>query len=285
MARVLRCLFVALRRSSPGISFYVIIGLWLLGGSSIGCASDEGGPALDVFAAASVADTVEAIAASYSEATRTRVRVSRGASGVLCQQIENGAACDVFIPANPQFIERLAVHDGTTVSNKREVATNRMVLIVRKGFVFDQDHSSDADESARRRIVAALERAQRVAIANVEHAPAGRYARQVIDALKMRGRLESKLVYADDVRLTSQYVADGAVDCGFVYLSDAKAFEGRIGGYVLVPAGLHESIAYDACVVSRADDAAAFVAFLVSEKAARIWRAYGFGDVSGGTAP
>lgn len=95
----------------------------------------------------------------------------------------------------------------------------------------------------------------------------------------MGRQLESRLAYGDDVRLTTQYVAEGAVDCGFVYLSDALAFEGRIGGYVIVPAGLHESIAYEACAVGRADAAAAFVAYLASEEAAPIWRSHGFSDV------
>ncbi|HPF38890.1 MAG TPA: molybdate ABC transporter substrate-binding protein [Phycisphaerae bacterium] len=231
---------------------------------------------MNVLAAASVADLVEAIGVRYQSERGVTIRISRGASGVLCRQIENGAACDVFLPAHPAYIERLGRSTRVSIGRPCAIAGNRLALITRRGWMEPDTVGPEGTGDPGSRIVRILTQANRVAIANVDHAPAGRYARRVLDAVGPIAGLGEKLVYGDDVRMTAQYVAEGVVDCGFVYQSDAQAFADRIGSVIAIPPGLHSPIVYEACVVGDSDEAAAFIAYLASEAAAPIWREHGF---------
>lgn len=253
-----------------------MFGAWLAAGVGIaigGCRSKDAAASVEVCAAASVADAVEVMGRSYSAATGVSVHVTRGASGILCRQIENGAPCNVFVPAHPRFIDRLARRNSLTVSNRRVVARNRLALIVRKGFSIE---TRGRVESPRDRIASVLKRAKRIVIANADHAPAGRYAQQMLDRLGLRESVSSRVAYGDDVRMTAQYVAQGAADCGIVYTTDAMAFRDQIGGMVIVPADLHEAIVYEACAIGDDPAGPAFVKYLASDKAAAIWRENGF---------
>ncbi|MCA9256415.1 MAG: molybdate ABC transporter substrate-binding protein [Phycisphaerales bacterium] len=231
---------------------------------------------MNVFAAASVADVVEAIGDRYETEQGVTIGVSRGASGVLCRQIENGAACDIFLPAHPAYIERLGRSNRVPMGRPCNIAGNRLALITRQGFLERDAAELDPTGDPGSRIEWMLRQAKRVAIANPDHAPAGRYAREVIDALPPIAGLSDKLVYGADVRMAARYVAEGAIDCGFVYQSDARAFADRIGSVIAVPPDLHAPIVYEACVIGNSEKAAAFVAYLASEAAAPIWREYGF---------
>lgn len=247
----------------------------------IACTPEPEPDAVHVFAAASIADAVEAVGRRYAEVKGVRVIVTRGASGILGRQIESGADCDVFVPAHRRFTDRLAVHDDVRVTHRCDVARNRLALIVRRGFTIEGDRFSPTTaDASREQLADVLGRAQRISIANAEHAPAGRYARQALDALGVSDAVASRLVYGDDVRLAARYVAQGAADCGIVYLSDASAFADQIGEAMIVPAALHEPIVYEACATSNAPRAAAFVEFLGSDTASEIWIAQGLESIS-----
>lgn len=238
------------------------------------CSKASVDPGIDVFAASSVADVVEAIGRRYSEATGVLVHVTRGASGVLCSQIENGARCDVYIPAQATFIQRLGERSKLPIDARRVVARNQLSLIVRTAFA--SATVAEREQPASERLIAILRESNRIAIGNADHAPAGRYALEALDGLGIREEVTSKLVLGDNVRLVAQYVAQSAADCGFVYTTDALAFADRIGGAIAVPADLHEAIEYEACAVGDRSAGRRFVDYLASDAAKATWTAFGF---------
>ncbi len=241
------------------------------------CSPSEPGPTIDVFAAASVADCVEDIGRQFEGSTGRRIRVTRGASGLLRQQIEFGAKCDVFIPADPQYADGLKSASAASSAQGRRVARNRLVLILRKDPPIHPD--VDVHETPDAKIAEVLRTAGRIAIANPEHAPAGQRARQVLDALNIDATSDPRLVFGEDVRLTARYVAEAHAECAIVYQTDGLAFKDQLGGILLIPQSLHDAIEYDAFVMNDHGDASAFVDFVASDRAMDIWRQHGFDPV------
>lgn len=243
------------------------------------CSPAEPGPTMDVFAAASVADCVEDIGRQFEDATGRKIRVTRGASGILRQQIDFGAKCDVFIPADPQYANGLTSAAAASSARGRCVARNRLVLILRQDSPTHHNASVEGPGTPDAKIAEALRRARRIAIANPEHAPAGQRARQVFDALNIDATSDPRIVFGEDVRLTARYVAESHAECAIVYQTDGLAFKNQLGGILPIPPSLHGAIEYEAFIMSDHGDAAAFVDFIASDRAKDIWRQHGFDPV------
>jgi len=237
--------------------------------SGAGCSRDErGATSLRVLAAASLGDVVGELAAGSGE----EEEVSAGASGALRRQIELGTGCDVFISADPLHVDAL-IASGLLLGDTRTVlARNRLVV------VFHEGQSTDA--------VARLMSPQcrRIAIGNPEYVPAGRYARQALEAAGVWEELQGKLVLTDDVRQAAAHVALGTVDAAVVYQSDAVQLEKCVAAEL--PDAAHQPIMYVGAVHRAAADpdrASAFLRRIAADEAAAIWRKHGFIPVVGGS--
>jgi|GEM_PF-293594 len=220
---------------------------------------------LSVFAAASTVDAIERIGQIYSDRSEISVRVAGGPSGVLSQQISSGACCDVFVAAHPRYTERLKNHDnaGTLL----DLVGNELVWVM------------PADRKNEIALTQQIDGAKRISIANPDHAPAGRYARAALQAGEQWPRLQERLVYANDARMAAQYVADGLVDLGVIYRSDATAFRDRIHIIEAVALPKIETIRYQGLAFRCNSDGAAaeaFLRFLASPEVADIWQRAGF---------
>jgi len=91
--------------------------------------------------------------------------------------------------------------------------------------------------------------------------------------------LKDRLIFADDVRMASRYVAQGAIRYGIVYATDAKAFKGKLSIVYKIPAAAHSPIVYEGATGGRGaseDIARSFLEFARSTDAAEIWRKHGF---------
>ncbi len=221
---------------------------------------------LTVFTAASTVDVVEVIGRDFTAQTGIVVRVAGGPSGVLAHQISSGARCDVFVSAHPRYTERLQQeksNSGTLIS----LASNELV------WVTAADRATDTSLENRLGI------AGRIAVANPDHAPAGRYARDALQAVNYWEPLKDRIVYGNDARLTAQYVADGLVDLGVIYRSDATAFGDRIVILEALAMPSDQTIRYQGLAFGcDGNDAIAedFLAYLASSSSAEQWRRAGF---------
>jgi molybdate transport system substrate-binding protein len=120
----------------------------------------------------------------------------------------------------------------------------------------------------------------RVAIANPKHAPYGKRAEEALRAAGLWEKVEPKLVYGENIAHTAQFVQTGNAQVGIIALSLALNPElASKGGYWLIPDGLHEPLEQGYIITQRGADKALaerFAAYMASEPARAIMRAYGF---------
>ena len=124
-----------------------------------------------------------------------------------------------------------------------------------------------------------LKNVQKIAIGEPKSVPAGEYAQQTLEHLKLNDALKGKLIYGLNVRQVLQYVQSGEVDAGLVYLSDAKEAGDKVKIIATADADWHEPIEYWAVVISgspHAEAAKKFLAYLQTEPAQKILEARGF---------
>ena len=224
---------------------------------------------LTVAAAASLTEALRDVAQAF-EATRPGVRVQLqfGASGALLQDIANGKPADVFASADADTLGRGIQRRLLLTEAQREFATNALVLVV----------PTDRSSPVQRLQDLARPEIRRVAMGRMATVPAGRYAKQAIDALRLWPALKQKIVFGDSVRTVLEAVASGDVDAGFVYATDVALAGKRVR--VVETLAVQPPIRYPATVVAGSGETALardFIAFLNQPQARAVFTRYGFG--------
>ena len=223
---------------------------------------------LTVSAAASLTDAFKEIGAKFEAAKPgTTVRFNFAASGVLLQQIAQGAPVDVFASADQETMKRGVDQKLVDPETRRDFAANSLVVIVpAQGGVPVMTLADLAGPQVKR-----------IAVGKTATVPVGRYTRQVLDAAHLWAPLEPKFVQADSVRQVLDYVARGEVEAGFVYRTDAALMAERVK-VVLTPAGTMP-VTYPVAVVSDSRQkplAGEFADYLRSPPAQEVLVRFGF---------
>jgi len=222
-----------------------------------------------VSAAASLKDALEEIKPLYQQSKpNVNINYNFGASGALQQQIEQGAPTDIFISAAKRQVDALE-QKGLLVSGTRSIiAKNRLVLVVPRNTTGITSFFNLRDE-----------RIKRIAIGEPRSVPAGQYAEQVLQKLKLLPQVKPKLVYANNVRQVLASVESGNADAGLVYATDAKISD-KVKAVVAADEKYHSAITYPLAVIksSRNVDAAKdFARYLAtSSQAKAVLSKYGF---------
>ena len=117
----------------------------------------------------------------------------------------------------------------------------------------------------------------RIALADWSHVPAGIYAKTALEKAGIWERIKAKCIPALDVHAALAYVERGDADCGIVYRTDA-AITKNVLTAISLPKEIQPNIQYSAAITQNSDHplSAAFLAFLQSEEAKRIFRESGF---------
>lgn len=233
------------------------------GSSSDGASTTgDGGGDLVVSAASSLTDAFPVYARSLEGA----VRFQFAGSDELAAQIRQGVKPDVLAGASPRFPEQL--HAEGLVGRPVAFATNRLVLAVPQG-------------SEIRSLADLAKPGTTIAIGSAD-VPIGSYTRDVLDRL---GPAQSQAILANvrseepDVKGIVGKLAQGAVDAGFVYVTDVAAAGAHLSAIAL-PARLQPQVVYEAAVVTGAPHPQAarrFVAGLLGGDAQTALRDAGFG--------
>ncbi|MBL8277321.1 MAG: molybdate ABC transporter substrate-binding protein [Pelomonas sp.] len=221
---------------------------------------------LTVSAATSLTDAFKVLAPRF-EASRPGVslRMNFAASGVLLQQIAQGAPVDVFASADQETMNRAAAQKLIATETRRDFAANALVLV------------TPPDSAVKSVADLALPGVRRIAVGKVASVPVGRYTQQALEAAQLWGALQAKLVFADNVRQVLDYVARGEADAGFVYRTDVELARDRLR--VAQTVGGHAPVTYPAAAVADSRQPAlarAFVDFLASEEAQAVLARHGF---------
>jgi len=121
---------------------------------------------------------------------------------------------------------------------------------------------------------------QKIAIANSQHAPYGKRAKEALRAAGVWEKVESKLVYGENIAQTAQYVQSGNAQVGIIALSLALSPElARQGSYALISDKLHQPLEQGFIITGRAADnplAREFARFMASKETRIIMTRYGF---------
>ena len=225
---------------------------------------------LTVAVAANVQYTFEEIAAAFEKETGIAITPVIGSSGKFTAQIENGAPFDVFLSADMDYPQTLET-EGLTHNAPKIYAYGTLVLWM----MTDVDLSKGIQALADPRV-------KKVAIASPKTAP---YGRQAVNALKhynLYPEVQKKLVYAESIAQTNQFIAAQAADVGFtaksVVLAPNMKDQGR---WIEVEKDAYEPIAQGAVILKHAekgnlDNARKFFDFFFSDTAREIFAKYGY---------
>lgn len=224
---------------------------------------------ITVSAAASLTDAFKELGPRF-EASKpgATVRFNFAASGVLLQQISQGAPVDVFVSADQETMTRAADQKLIDTDTRRDFARNSLVLV------------EPAKDGVGLKSLQDLTGAQvkKIAVGKTATVPAGRYTKQVLDAANLWSTLEPKMVQADSVRQVLDYVGRGEADAGFVYRTDAAIMGDKVK-IVLTPSG-GAAVLYPLAVVADSKQKALardFAAFLFTDAAQQTLARFGFG--------
>ena len=223
-----------------------------------------------VFAAASLTNALDRVAAAWTAETGQTATLSYAGSSALARQIQQGAPADIFISASADWMDAVEASGDLRPGTRRDILGNTLVLIA---------HGQDA---APVTIDATLDLAgmlgdQRLAMALVDAVPAGVYGKAALTHLGLWDTLAPRIAQADNVRAALAFVARNEAPLGIVYATDA-AVEDSVTIIGTFPAGSHAPITYPAAITAQSDspEAEAFLAFLSSDTARAIWQDFGF---------
>jgi molybdate transport system substrate-binding protein len=205
-------------------------------------------PDVTVFAAASLKNALDPIAAEYQRETGKRVAIAYAASSALAKQIEQGAPADLFISADLDWMDELQKKNLIRPDTRRSLLGNRIVLVA----PVDRAQSLDLKPGA----LAAVLSQGRLAIANVAAVPAGRYGKAALETLGLWDEVSARLAQAENVRAALTFVSRGEAPLGIVYETDVRA-DPNVTIVARFPETSHPPIVYPAALTVSARQEAA----------------------------
>ena len=235
---------------------------------SLCCGGSDGREAVSVFSASSTIDALGEAAAMFEAERGVEVRCSFASSSVLARQIDEGADPDIFLSANPKWMDFLQEKGLILAGSRRDLLANRLVLAAPAGEAGRIEFTPEfpfADAFAGR-----------LALGDPDHVPAGIYAREALEHYRWYEGVADRLAPAMSVRAALRLIEIGAADLGIVYATDAAASD-RVETVGIFPEESHSPILYPVAFHREPGPAAlAFMEFLTSPKAVEIFARHGF---------
>ena len=258
-----------------GIKAFSIVAL-VLASMATPLSARAAGDRVVVFAAASLKNAMDDVAAAYERVHDADLRVSYAGSSTLARQIEQGAPAAVYVSANEAWMDRLENKGRIAAASRIDLLRNELVLVA----PVSSDVRATLDASADLRSL--LGEGGYLAMANTDAVPAGIYGRQALRHLGLWDGLQGRIAQAEDVRAALALVARGETPLGIVYSSDAVA-QADVRVVDTFASDSHDAIVYPAAITADADTPAArdFLAFLQGEQARTLFRKWGFGVADG----
>lgn len=220
-----------------------------------------------VSAAASLQEGLDQIAHLYEKQHPTIDLVfNYAASGTLQKQIEQGAPVDLFFSAGDKQMNALV--DSGLISDRKTLLRNQLVVVVPANSKTTLTTISQLTDKSFKK----------VAVGQPESVPAGQYAQESLTAKNVWDTLQSKLIFAKDVRQVLSYVETGNVDAGIVYKTDALSSK-KVKIALTVGPHMHKAINYPVGIVKNSKNQEAAVEFynyLQSKEASDLFTNYGF---------
>ena len=244
---------------------------------------------LVVFAAASMTETLTEIAEMYKEvAPNVNITYNFDSSGKLLTQIKEGADCDLFISAAPTQMNAM---DGSLIGDTEEnpdgldriVTGSRIDLLENKVTLAVPEGNPKGIESFDQ--LAELLKGGEVLLAmGNSDVPVGQYTQKILSYYKFDETALANagtITYGTNVKEVTTQVAEGSVDCGIVYCTDA--FSAGLTAVDSATKDMCGQVIYPAAVMKNAkhaDAAKAFLEYLQSDAAMKVFENVGFSSVA-----
>lgn len=244
----------------------------LKGAAAIADAKSADQPPLHIFAAASLAAVLEDIGNLYQSNHQQPLLISYGASSTLARQISYGAPADVFISANPRWMQSLIDDNVIAATQSQELLHNSLLLVAPADSKIPTLEGPPSVEQLQAWLANG-----RLAVGDPQHVPVGMYAERSLRAAGLWQAAQSHLAPTEDARASLALLQRAEVALGIVYNSDLlSAPELKVISQLPLPEG--EQISYPLAIVAEDSDGsrAQFVDFLRSEQAQSLFRQFGF---------
>jgi len=224
---------------------------------------------VNVAAAANLRYVLEEIKTAYvKQHPKAKVNLTFGASGMLVQQIQNGASFDFFMAADNEFPVKLK-DKGLTTGAMSTYAFGKLAI-----------YSTSLDVDKLGLGVLKNPAVKKIAIANPETAPYGERSVELLKSQKLYESLKSKIVLGENISQAAQFAFTGNAEIGFIALSLALApdMAGK-GSYYVIPLNLYKPIE-QACILIKTPvlntEASRFKKFVLSASTKGIWEKFGY---------
>ncbi|NKF21196.1 molybdate ABC transporter substrate-binding protein [Solimonas marina] len=226
-------------------------------------------PAVRIYAAASLTTALTAISSQWQTAGHAQPTTVFASSSTLAKQIEAGAPADIYASADLAWMDDVEKHGVLKPGTREDLLGNALVLIAPKGHA-----PAGIALKAGGNLPQAF--SGKLCTGEPSHVPAGIYAKQALTHLGWWNVLQPRIVGADDVRAALAFVERGECPLGIVYATDA-AISDKVEVVATFPESSHPPIVYPFALLKGASpEAAAFLAYLKTPAAAKIFERYGF---------
>lgn len=241
---------------------------------------------LVVFAAASLTETLTEIAEDYKAvAPNVTLTFNFDSSGTLKTQIQEGAACDVFLSAGQKQMDQLdaaadpAVNteglDFVAEGSRLDLLENKVTLCVPEGNPAGITSFDDlADKLAAGTVLMAMGNSD---------VPVGQYTQKILSYYGLDEAALADagvLTYGTNVKEVTTQITEASVDCGIVYGTDA--FSAGLSAVDTATAEMCGQVIYPAAVLKTSahpEEAQAFLDYLSTPEAMAVFEAVGFAAV------
>jgi molybdate transport system substrate-binding protein len=218
--------------------------------------------------AANFTAPMQKIAAEFEKDTGHKVVPSFGSTGKFYAQIKNGAPFEMLLAADDETPAKLIAENAAVAGSQFTYAIGKLVLWSAKPAVVD-----DAGEVLKKGGF------DHIALANPKLAPYGAAGIETMKALGVYDALQAKVVTAENIGQTYQFVSSGNALLGFVALSQVLK-DGRIEGSAwIVPAKYYPQIKQDAVILDKGKNkpaTEALMKYLKGDKAKAVIKSYGY---------
>lgn len=246
----------------------ILSGLLLGAALLSGCKAPPSPPlaAVQVAAASDLTLAFEEMGKLFEARTGERVTFSFGASGALAKQLGQGAPFDLFAAANASFVDSAVQSGACDGATKAAYARGHVVAWTKRSGVALRSLDDLRSPGVKH-----------IAIANPEHAPYGKAAKEALTKAGLWPELQHKVVQAENVRQALQFAQTGNADVALVALSLVVRDES--GVTLRIDQALHGAIEQTLVVCKRGQNAAGarrFAELVASPEGRRLLETYGF---------
>jgi len=223
---------------------------------------------LTVFAAASLTESLKAIASVYEKQSGDRILFNFGASSMLARQIEEGAPADIFFSADEARMDAVESKGLIVKDTRKSRLSNVLVIVV----------AAKGGAAIRGPKDLATDKVKRLALAEPGIVPAGVYAKEYLQKQNLWSAVEGKVIPTENVRAVLAAVEAGNVEAGMVYRTDA-AISKKVKVAYEVTSADNPNISYPMAMLKEAkqpEAAKRLLQYLNSDDAAKIFQKFGF---------